>query len=38
MLKARQKAPLGLEIWGAERKKQLFEETFKKTISFVCGD
>ena len=36
-LKPRRNASVGLEIWGAERKKQLFEETFKMKVSFVCG-
>ena len=36
-LRPRHNAWVGLEIWGAERKKQLFEETFKLKVSFVCG-
>jgi exopolyphosphatase / guanosine-5'-triphosphate,3'-diphosphate pyrophosphatase len=36
-LKPRRHASAGLEIWGAERKKQLFEETFGLKVSFVCG-
>jgi hypothetical protein len=36
-LKPRRNASVGLEIWGAERKKQLFEETFGLKVSFVCG-
>jgi len=35
-LKPRHNASVGLEIWGAERKKQLFEETFKVKVSLVC--
>ena len=34
-LKPRRNASVGLEIWGAERKKQLFEETFKVRVSFT---
>jgi Exopolyphosphatase len=34
-LKPRHNASVGLEIWGAERKKQLFEETFRLKVSFV---
>jgi exopolyphosphatase/guanosine-5'-triphosphate,3'-diphosphate pyrophosphatase len=34
-LKAAPKSKIDLEIWGAERKKQLFEETFGVSLSFV---
>lgn len=34
-LKPRGHASVSLEIWGAERKKQLFEETFKSSVSFI---
>jgi hypothetical protein len=36
-LQPRRHASASLEIWGAERKKQLFEETFKVKVSFLCG-
>ncbi len=29
---------IGIDIWGAERKKELFEETFSHKIYFVCDD
>jgi exopolyphosphatase/guanosine-5'-triphosphate,3'-diphosphate pyrophosphatase len=32
----RLKADIDLEIWGGERKKQLFDETFGKEIEFVA--
>jgi exopolyphosphatase/guanosine-5'-triphosphate,3'-diphosphate pyrophosphatase len=34
-LTARHNSDVGLEIWGAERKKQLFEETFMMAVSFA---
>ena len=36
-LTPRHNASLDLEIWGAERKKQLFEETYKRGIVFTGG-
>jgi exopolyphosphatase/guanosine-5'-triphosphate,3'-diphosphate pyrophosphatase len=37
ILKPRRHASASLEIWGAERKKQLFEETFKVKVSFTLA-
>jgi exopolyphosphatase/guanosine-5'-triphosphate,3'-diphosphate pyrophosphatase len=37
ILNPRRHASASLEIWGAERKKQLFEETFKVKVSFTLA-